>query len=466
LKYISIIIILFLSIFFSCRDDKIIADPSVKLSFSADTVMFDTVFTEIGSTTKKFVVYNNENGSVNIEKIFLAGGTNSNYRLNIDGIKDFKVDNVLIKSKDSLFIFVEVTVDPTNINTPMVVKDSIIFITNTNVQDVNLVAFGQDYHLINGQYVNTQTWINDKPYLVYNSMAVDSAESLTIEEGCQIHFHHNSSLYVLGSLIVQGTLDNPVVFQGDRLESIYDDIPGQWGYIHLLRGSHDNVIDYAIIKNSIIGLQVDTFLNNEPSLIISNSRIENVNAVGIFAQGAIIQANNCVISNCGQYALALTIGGDYQFYHCTIGNYWTFGTRTTPSLVLNDYYTSVNGNIIPREIENAYFGNCIIYGANESEIVIDDDGFPGGINYRFEHCIVRTNPDMELPSERFINCIVNIDPLFIDANENNLELDTLSLAKDAGDNVTAQFFPYDIKGVSRLSDNAPDLGAYERIENQ
>ncbi len=428
--------------------------------------MFDTVFTEIGSTTKHFKVYNRQSGPLNIEKIFLAGGSDSNYRLNIDGVEDYNLENIVIRPKDSLFVFVEVTVDPTNINTPMVVQDSVVFITNSNLQDIDLVAFGQDYHLINGQYVNTQTWINDKPYLVYNSMAVDTGQTLTIEEGCQIHFHHNSSLFVLGSLVVNGSLDEPVVFQGDRLESLYDDVPGQWGYIHLVSGSHDNEIDYAIIKNSIIGIQVDTFLNNSPTLRITNTRVENMNAVGIFAQGAIIHAENCLFTNCGQYALALTIGGDYQFYHCTIGNYWSYSNRVTPSLVLNDYYTDIYGVIQKREITNAYFGNCIIYGSNESEIVIDDEEFQGGINYRFDHCVLRTDPEMVLYEDRFISCIVNSDPLFADEFNNNFELDSLSVARDAGDHVISQFIPNDILGVSRLDDAGPDIGAFERLENR
>ena len=461
---IIIIILSILSVLiFSCTDETIITDSDIKLEFSVDTLMFDTIFTEIGSTTKRFTVHNKENGTIEIEKIFLANGENSEFRLNIDGLQGSIAENVEIRSKDSIYIFVEVTVNPTNINSPMVVQDSIVFVTNGNYQDVDLVAFGQDYHLINGEYINTQTWINDKPYLVYNSMAVDSAQTLYIEEGCQIHFHHQSALYVLGTLKVSGTLENPVVFQGDRLEEMYDDVPGQWGYIHLLPGSSNSVVDHAIIKNSIIGFQVDTFMNDSPTLTISNTRIENINAVGIYAQGAKIQASNCVFSNCGQYALALTIGGDYQFYHCTIGNYWSYSNRVTPSILLNDYYEDINGITHVRPIENAFFGNCIVYGGNESEIGIDEI-YPNGINYTFENCVIRIDPDMELPTNKYIDCIVNTNPSFISEYDNDLQLDTLSVAKDVANPVTATFYPLDINGISRLSDNGPDIGAYERIE--
>ena len=466
IKYTLTILLSALSIIFiSCNDETIISDPGVKLSFSTDTLMFDTVFTEIGSTTKRFTVHNTANGPISIERIYLAGGQSSQFRLNIDGIKENSVTNLEIKSNDSLFIFVEVTVDPVNSNSPMVVQDSIVFITNGNYQDVDLVAFGQNYHLFNKQIINTQTWINDKPYLIYNYVAVDSAQTLYIEQGCQIHFHYNSALYVLGSLNVSGSVENPVVFQGDRLEELYKDVPGQWGYIHLLPGSSNNEIDHAIIKNSIIGLQVDTFLNDSPTLKISNTKIENINAVGIFAQGARIQADNCVISNCGQYALALTIGGDYQFYHCTIGNYWAYSNRVTPSLLLNNWYEDINGNIQIRPIDKAFFGNCIIYGGSKSEIGLDEYLYsPNLINYTFENCILKVDPEMEMPSQRYIGCLINTNPSFMSTFENILELDTLSAAKDAGNPATALYYPFDINGNSRISDQGPDIGAYERIE--
>ncbi|MEA3443237.1 MAG: hypothetical protein U9R19_00770, partial [Bacteroidota bacterium] len=417
MKYIlrySIFLVPVLAILLSCNKEIIISDDNIILEFSIDTVMFDTVFTEIGSTTKRFTVKNPEQGTIIINKIKLVGGNQSNFRMNVNGINDNSVSDVEIRANDSIFIFVEVTVDPNDATTPMVIEDSIIFQINDNIQDVNLVAFGQDYFLINADYLATQTWTAEKPYLIYNYMVVDSAKTLTIKEGCQLHFHHQASLYVLGTLIVEGTVEEPVVFQGDRLEYMYRDVPGQWGYIHLLSGSHDNVIDHAIIKNAIIGLQVDTFFNSSPTLILSNTKIENMNAVGLYAQGAKIQASNCVFGNCGQYSAALAIGGDYQFYHCTFGNYWSYSNRVTPSLIINNYYEDVNENINVRPIENAYFANCIIYGNRDNEIGLDKYEYSqqSTFNYRFESCLLKT--DTVLPVDRQINCIVNHNPAFVD----------------------------------------------------
>ena len=55
------------------------------LSFSVDTIVFDTVFTTVGSTTKQFKIYNPSVKSVKIEEIELMGGSQSPFRINVDG---------------------------------------------------------------------------------------------------------------------------------------------------------------------------------------------------------------------------------------------------------------------------------------------------------------------------------------------------------------------------------------------
>ncbi|MBL0032090.1 MAG: hypothetical protein IPP27_07880 [Bacteroidetes bacterium] len=48
------------TILFSCKKDDFETSGNVQLSFSEDTVMFDTVFTSVGSATEVFTVYNTE----------------------------------------------------------------------------------------------------------------------------------------------------------------------------------------------------------------------------------------------------------------------------------------------------------------------------------------------------------------------------------------------------------------------
>lgn len=460
------LLIAFLTIFvFSCEKEDFVTDSSAKLSFSTDTVLFDTVFTTIGSVTKKFTVRNPHDTKIQISDIRLAGGENSDYRLNINGIQSHKMTNVELAGNDSMFIFVEVTVDPTNQNNPMVIKDSVVFETNSNTQDVKLVSWGQDMHLIKGEILSTDTWQADKPYLIYNSALVDTGATLTIEAGAKIHFHRNSRFYVAGTVLADGTKEEPIVFQGDRLGSDYEDVPGQWDGIWLMAGSKDNMMDYVEIKNAIIGLQVDTLGNSTaPTLSISNSRIKHMTYAGIYAQGTNIKAYNCVIGDCGNYALALTLGGNYEFYHSTIGNYWYGSTRNTPSVVLNNYYTDTNGNVVNRGLEKAVFGNCIIYGNKKNEIGFDHK--PGEIfNFTFDHSLLKIDPETDTSSDHYNSILMNKDPRFVSTNEHNLRLDTLSPAVDRGRPIYGEEFPFDLEGDSRITDEAPDMGAYERTPN-
>lgn len=466
-KIIYFLIIVLSAAIFSCERLDIITDPEVKLRFSTDTVFFDTIFTTIGSTTRQLRVYNHYDQPLKITSIELAGGQGSVFRLNIDGISGNTATDLEIPPKDSIYIFVGVTLDPNNADSLLMIHDSIVFVTNGNFQDVDLVAWGQDVHLINGEIIGTETWISNKPYLVFNSMLVDTNEVLTIEEGVIIHFHRNSRLYVAGTLIVNGTMDNPVTFQGDRLEQLYKDFPGQWDGLWLLPGSYDNRINYAVIKNGIIGIEADTLASLiAPTLEISNSIIINMSAVGILGLGTTIKASNCVIGNCGQFALALLIGGSYEFYHCTIANYWgSFTTRTNPAVALTNYYEDINGNYQIRPIEKAFFGNCVIYGSRDSEFEIDS--FPNSIlNYELDHCITRIDPEkFNLNDQSHFKMIFNNeDPKFVSYKDNDYQLDTLSSAKDRGLMDHALLYNLDILGISRLDDDGPDIGAYERVE--
>jgi len=468
----------------SCRKDNTFDDPSDKLSFSVDTVMFDTVFTTIGSTTQHLKVYNNNNRDYLVSSLVLAGGDESNFRINVNGTFSNDIKDLVIPAKDSIYIFVEVTVDPNDANSPMVVQDSIVFINNNNLQDVDLVAYGQDFNLFNGDIIKSDTsWTKEKPFLIYNSALVDEDVTLTIEAGTMIYLHKKSSLLIKGTLEVFGTSEEPVYFQGDRLEDFYDDKPGQWGSwidyedgssyilggIHMLAGSKNNYIDYAIIKNGIKGIQVDTLASyNKPTLTLKNTRIENMSYIGLFAQGSTIAALNSVIVNCGSYAVALMIGGSYEFYHCTIANYYRYGTRTSPSLAMSNFYIYENTAYV-RPLENALFSNCIIYGGRETEIElynkIGEVPVPGKFNYLFDHCLIKVDT-MDTSDERFFkNIIKNEDPNFVSTYDLDFHLDTLSPAKDIADIEISRLFPFDIDRVSRLSDDGPDIGAYERIEN-
>jgi hypothetical protein len=449
----------------SCRNDEFDYSPDISLRFSTDSVVFDTIFSGIGSATKGFMVYNPSDKIIKISEIKLGKEEQSKYRINIDGLAADVAHNIEIAGKDSMYLFVEVTI---NTNQDMLLEqDSIVFETNGNIQDIKLLAWGQDVHLINAQIIDNETWTDEKPYLVYNSMLVDTGRTLNIEAGTKIYFHRGSRMYVAGTLLIDGTIDAPVVLQGDRLEYMYNDVPGQWEGIWLMNGSRHNDFEYTEIKNAIIGIQVDTLADvNIPTLKLSNSKIEHMSYAGIYARGATIFASNCLIADCAYYALALTIGGSYEFYHCTLANYWQNTFRDSPSVVLNNYY-EYEGQAIIRNIEKATFSNCIIWGDKKDELYFDKYPGMGTMNYYFDHSLIRISGDVVRDPASFIACIFNEDPLFVNTEDYDYQLDALSPAIDKANIDYINLYPteltYDITGFERLLNNKADIGVFERI---
>lgn len=457
----------------SCRKEEVIDNsPSITLGFSSDTIIFDTVFSTIGSITEQIRVYNPSDNKVKISSIRLAKGSDSRYSINVDGEEGRDFKNIEIRGNDSIFIFAKVTIDPNDETNPYIVTDSILFETNGNEQDVDLVAWGQNaryilwnrnpenlprYRIVAGEGVDT-TWTNDLPIVVYGYAVVDSTGSLTIEAGTNVHFHSGSGLWVYkgGSLKVMGTQDEPVYFQGDRLEGFYSDLPGQWDRIWINEGAVDNEINYAVIRNGFIGLQLETlqeYMGNQ--LFLNNTIIENMSGAGILTRYYFVAAQNCVIANCGQYAMALTLGGGYDFRQTTIGNYWRHGIRNTESVYLNNYYLDQNDQVVSFPFF-ANIANSIIYGNQREELVLDDS--IGEFNYTFNHCLIKTEMNIAQDTN-FKSILKNQDPLFVDYTTNNLQPDSLSPVIGAGSTEIANTVPYDINGIDRTQ--RPDLGAYQ-----
>jgi len=464
-----------LLLLYHCHPERVyIEDENATLKFSLDTVYFDTVFTTIGTSTKSFRIYNPHSRFLIIDNIDLAGGSGSVFRINVDGSPGPALENFEIAPGDSMFVFVEATLDPNESPDILRIQDSIVFSVNGNLQDVDLVAWGQDVHLMRDSVLAPgAVWTNDKPWLIIDRVVVDSLQSLTIEEGTRIFMHRDAFLQVIGTLEVRGSLDNPVTFQGDRLEEFYRNEPGQWGFIFFQNGSTGNVIDHAKIINGTVGLYVNSpMYSNEPVLRLSNTEINQMSYAGILARATSIDAYNTVIGDCGSSCIELQYEGSYAFNHCTMANYWSpfYSNRKTPAVLIANYipvYDSVKEEWVPlvSDIEKAEFTNSIIYGSRNNEILISkaDDG---ELNYRFDRLLAKLDEEVYnfYTDPDFIGIYVNQDPMF-DSLRVSYELDSLSPAIDVGLVEYATEHPLDKNGNSRLrpSDNGPDLGAYEFI---
>ena len=452
------LLLIFAGVISSCKKSNFLSKGN--LSFSADTVVFDTVFTTIGSTTQQFKIYNKEKKTVNIEEIELMGGVNSPFSMNIDGDIGTTLTNIEIEGEDSLFAFIEVTLNVNSQTFPMIIEDSIRFRTNGVDQYVKLAVWGQDAYF-HYKDINAGTWANDKPHVIYGYAAVDSATTLNIQAGTDIFLHKNAILYnYKGTLNINGTLGNEVTFQGDRLEAMYDDVPGQYYGIYF-QEARPSVIDYAIIKNGTSGVHLYSRDQSIPgyTLTLTNTIIENNARYGVFIySGAKVKAENCLITKNGNHALLVLEGGDFFFNHCDLLGYGT-GDAATPAVGISNFYNDYTNNVTNiGSINEGKIYNSVIYGNQTSEIVFDT--IPDAaitLSFDIRNCLIKRVP--AATDNYYLNIFWNNNPLFNDVTADNYLFSASSVLNGGAD---AGFPPtpnLDIKGVARGA--SPDIGAYE-----
>lgn len=496
----------------SCRKDFEYAPSAGTLSFSKDTVFLDTVFNNIGSSTYGLKVYNTSRDDVVIPSIILQNGSSSFYRLNVDGKAGNNFQDIFIRAKDSMFIFIETTVDlGTRLENTFLYTDALVFDSGAFEQQVQLVTLVKDaiflYPQNNpngaketillsvdeaGNEIRVEGFLleddllqftNEKPYVVYGYAAVADSKQLTIDAGARIHFHKDSGLLIQdgGSVSINGVLsenkellEGEVIFEGDRLEPNFSDIPGQWGLFWIASGSFNNSISYLTLKNGSVGLLVegDTELQS-PTVVIKNSQIFNNSNHNIWARNAFLEAENLVLGGSGAASLYLNLGGNYKFTHCTIGNYWNNGFRTGSAVLIDNTVQISEANSISRDLVQANFRNCIIDGNSQLELTLlksDQSLF----NYSFSNCLIKfddfsdqfvddTLYDFQ-DTSKYSNIILEFDSDFFFPARNNFRIGLESEAIMGASIEFAQEVPFDILGADRTL--SPHLGSYQAIEKE
>jgi hypothetical protein len=452
--FLSIIIII--ALYFTntgCSKKNFLSKKN--LTFSVDTLVFDTVFTTIGSTTKSFKIYNPESKTVQIDEVELMGGENSPFRMNLDGLIGHNFSNIRIEGNDSLFVFVEVTLNVNNQNSPLIIEDSIRFQTNGKDQYVKLAVWGQDAYF-HYKDLNEGIWPNDKPHVIYGYAAIDSAKSLTIQAGTQVHLHKNSLLYVYKSTLnIQGTLGNEVVFQGDRLEQDYQEVTGQYYGIYFQQ-ARPSTIDYAILKNGTSGVHLysEDPTNTGYTLTMTNTIIQNQARYGVFIySGAKVKAENCIISKNGTHALLVLEGGDFNFNHCNLLGY---GSSQNPAVGISNFYTNFQtATTNVGSINEGVLYNCVLTGNLATELAIDTIQMSGvNLNFDFKNCLIKSET---IQTDSFYqNIFWNNNPLFTDPTIYDFSFSINSILHGNG---IASPVVTDILGNPR--NNPPDIGAIE-----
>jgi hypothetical protein len=490
-KHIFYLLSAFALLFFlsDCQKEVFTTDPSIKLSFSTDTLRFDTVFTELGSATRILKIYNTSNKSLRVQSIYLENGDDSRFNINVDGLPGKAHADVEIAPNDSLYIFAEVTVNPDAplSSSPFVIDENLVFETNGNVQKVVLEAWGQNavylpsrfgaggvvaFGCDNGEWV----WDDPRPYVIYGILVIDEC-TVRIPAGKQVYIHgglgrevtdtsttiYNDGFLAFvgnGRLIVEGTVDEPVIFQSDRLEPEFDEVPGQWTGIWFQSGTSGHQIENCIVRNSIIGMRVDSAVD----LSLKNTQIYNTGGSGLIGIHATITAENCLFYGNTGYGIQLEYGGDYTFNYCTVASYGVDGEALRMgNTICYDAACDAYDSYLLR----ARFNNSILVGGRTDQITLFDRLGDGSLmDYQLTNCIVKVNdllnPNASPEFADFCNpCLYidNADTIFIDPNENMFRLDTLaSLAN--GYAVPIAGIDKDLDGKPRDTNN-PDAGCYE-----
>jgi len=424
------------------------------------------------------------------------------YRLNVDGTAGKNFQNIPLLANDSLFVFIETTVDITDNGLSFLYTDALQFDSGERQQEVQLVTLvkdavfifpptnpdgskttvllgqdneGNDIRVEGVELTDSQlNFSNEKPYVIYGYAAVPEDRTLTVEAGARVHFHENSGIWVRpgATLQINGSLsadtvllEKEVIFEGDRLEPEFDAVAGQWGSVWLSNGSIANSIDHLTLKNATIGLFVEgDDLQASPTLTITNSQIYNSASVNLWGSNAKIVGANMVLGGAGAISLYCSLGGDYNFTHSTIANYWSGGFRRGPALTIDNEVSLTSGDKLQGNLLNASFVNCIVAGSNFKELDLFDNG-NNDFNFSFDDCLIQFDGDSDNPLFDFTNTtyynsiFLNENFDFKNAFQNDFRLGSESFALDSGQINSALQVPLDILGTDRTS--SPDLGAYE-----
>lgn len=469
--------------FYSCDEEEVISrNPNDQLGFSIDTLRFDTVFTERGSATRWFKVYNPNDETLIIDQVSIASG-DSRFRFNVDGFQGPVVSELEIAPNDSTYVFMEVLIDPDEplSSSPFVIEDQIVFERLGSEQYVSLEAWGQNANYIpsvnqknsisliscNNQ---TITFDDTRPYVFFGAVVLDSC-ALEIAAGTQIYMHggfgvtedfvFNGGLFVIGSqgrLTCNGSVDDPIVWQSDRIEDAFATQAGQWSGIRFSKNSKGNSINHTIIKHPIFGIELDS----AAELSMNASQILHTSIYGVLGIEALLDATNCIIGDTDGSALRIVQGGTYHLDHCTLDARGTEGQALNFTnyrcIDLGNNCDVVQGGDLLLQVRNS------ILNASSNDAVVLDELEDVQMDYRIYSSLLKYDeiieffPDFESHLDQ-CRKLDRIDLLFKDIAEGDYELDSLSVARDYCQPIGVEF---DI--LNQLRDASPDAGAYERLD--
>ena len=470
-----------------CRESVVSTDPALALSFSKDTVLFDTVFSEVGSSTLRLMVRNPNKNALRIEKIAFREG--KYFHVNVDGESSANQLNAIdmdLRGGDSLYVFVRAYINPQDVNSPVFIEDELLFsLSNERVQKVVLEAYGQNVEKIQSRshrtdYQGDKIFKADKPYLIYDTLVVGG--KLTIEAGTQLYFHSGASLWALGDVEAVGTLEQPITLRGDRLDRLFDSVPyryaaGLWEGVYLIQNQSETPatyhFDYVDLSSASVGLYCQsTQTSSLPTLRLTNSRIHNEALYGLVLQHINAEIANTEISNCASYCVYLS-GGEQRFVHTTIASYFNATNINIQSTSRQDVAAVYIDNLSKECPTTASFYNSIITGVHTNQLVVATPftqyyagAFVGNYLKTDTLTIPHAHNNIYWQATDSVPVFRNTYYKYKEYRYYDFRLDSLSPAIGIADSLTAFSYPLDKTGAKRVSTLPtdtirPDAGCYQ-----
>ncbi|MDR1763849.1 MAG: hypothetical protein LBR64_07875 [Dysgonamonadaceae bacterium] len=477
----------------SCSDDfeNYTNNPQNRLSFSTDTLSFETALATVASPIRGFVVGNYNKQHLLVASIRLAGGQNSPFRINVDGMAGSSFADVPIRANDSIFVFADVKPELSGSSEPKIIRDSVIFEYNGIRQQVILEAFGQDVIVIRGDVLNDEYSLLDgkTPYLVYDSLVIAEGCTAEIAEGSTFYMYNEAKITVRGKILIRGSLEKPVTFRGSRTDSLnveipisYEQIPGQWGGIVLTSTSFGNEMENARIRNGKFGLLIEPSNPDRSKIILRNTVLTNVSGDLLTSVNSKISAENCEFST-SRGALLNLVGGDCDFLHCTLANFypylpeggWLHSEREILKISTQWQPGDAESEPVEFPLVKANFANSVFASENTSSGIFIEEPETGVLPFAFRNCVFVNKGEND---EQFTDCLfgANPDSLFVknytkkikdDPNDRaydyvfKFSLTENSPARDTANPALSEQLPLDMLGRNRFADGKPDAGAYE-----
>jgi len=437
---------------FACKKDNFYTGNTAVLTFSTDTLTFDTIFTTVGTVTRFFKVENNSRQNLLIDEIRIVQGSSSPFRINVDGISvpSGVIENVEILAKDYIYIFVEATLGENNLNDPFVIINELQYSYNGLSQSSYLQAWGQDAYFHFGEvYTNENViWNNDKPHVIvrngsFPGVGVDSFSTLTILPGTKIFTSIGAGVFVDGELTIgQPGNQDTVTFRSDKIEVLPNGLDlsqtaGLWYGIAIFDGAkanlHNVVIEQATygITGRFVSGRYSTYSNaSRPEINLDKVVIAKTQQHALIALNSKLTAKNCLFYGAGSHLVVLALGGDYEIDNCTFYNAGGQGlSHQNATFALSNFAQNQNGGAV-NAMQKANITNTIIYGTLTEDVLLSE--LPqAAFLYDFKNCLLKTELDIS-SSARFTNCIANQNPLFENTSDGDFRLRNGSPCIDAG----------------------------------